>query len=50
MIINTNLVCALALKTLTQYLFEVFHYLCEVGMVMICVSLRTFYSNKMYKL
>ena len=47
MFIDTYLVCALALKTLTRYLFYVFHYLCEVVMF-ICVSLCTFYSDKMY--
>ena len=36
-----------ALKTLTRCLFYVFHYLCEIVMV-ICVSLCTVYSNEMY--
>ena len=36
MIINPYPICALALKTLTRYLFYVFHYLREVVMF-ICV-------------
>ena len=47
MIINPYPICALALKTLTRYLFYVFHYLRKV-VILICIYLRTFYSNEMY--
>ena len=46
-IIDTYLVCALPLKTLTRYLVYVFYYLCEVVMV-ICVSSHHLYGNEMY--